>query len=88
MVDRSQATTRCAAREQSMTRSCGRPMINESLQCPSCGECGFLSDSVDSDAKHLFGAICHYCGHFLDSDAILALRNEAATAQAQRIKLV
>ena len=48
----------------------------------------FPADSVDSDAKHLFGAICHYCGHFLDSDAILALRNEAATAQAQRIKLV
>lgn len=63
-------------------------MINESLQCPSCGEFGFLSDSVDSDAKHLFGAICHYCGHFLESDAILALRREAADAQARRVKLV
>jgi hypothetical protein len=70
-----------------MTTS-GHPMINESLHCPSCGEFGFLADSVDSDAKHLFGAICHYCGHFLERDAILDLRRDAAAVEARRIKLV
>jgi hypothetical protein len=71
-----------------MTTGGGRPMIDESLQCPSCGESGFLSDSVDPDAKDLSGAICHYCGHFLERDDILALHEEAAAARARRVKLV
>ena len=71
-----------------MTRGGSRPMIDESLQCPSCGELGFLSDSVVPDAKDLSGAICHYCGHFLERDDILTLREEAAAARARRVKLV
>lgn len=62
-------------------------MINKSLPCPSCGEFGFLSDSVDCDAKDLFGAICHYCGHFLERDGILDLCRKAAAEQTRRIKL-
>ena len=73
---------------QTMTTSGNRPMINESLHCPSCGELGFLADSVDPDARDLFGAICHYCGHFLAREAIIELRTEAAAAWARRIKLV
>jgi hypothetical protein len=71
-----------------MTTSGNRPMVDESLHCPSCGELGFLTDSVVSEAQDLFGAICHYCGHFLARDAIIELREEAAAAEASRIKLV
>jgi len=63
-------------------------VINQSLRCPSCGEFGFLSDSVEPQAKDLSGAICHYCGHFLERDGILALRQEAAAARARCVKLV
>ena len=53
-------------------------MINEALRCPSCDHRGFIEPTGDDELDKLLGAICHYCGHFLDRDGILECLAQSA----------
>lgn len=58
-------------------------MINEALRCPNCGELGFIESTDEAKLDGLVGAICHYCGHFLDHQGIVeCLAQTAAARQA------
>jgi DNA-directed RNA polymerase subunit RPC12/RpoP len=61
-------------------------MINEALRCPNCGRFGFIESTEDEDLDELAGAICHYCGHFLDHEAILECLAQTAAEREKRAR--
>ena len=62
-------------------------MINDALRCPNCGELGFIEPTEEADLGELVGAVCHYCGHLLDRQALLDCLAATAAERQNRPRL-
>ncbi len=54
-------------------------MIHQTFHCPSCGELGFLDVGEDDAETELIDAVCHYCGHVVTAEEVIAAQDQSST---------
>ena len=61
-------------------------MLHPTLRCPQCEQCAFIVPNDPAELDNVHGAICHCCGHYLDTPAIRRRLEAMATEEARKIR--
>ena len=54
-------------------------MMDETLHCPNCGQCGYPSGTETVAPTRYLAVMCHYCGCVLDRDGLARCRTQPET---------
>ncbi|MSO65855.1 MAG: hypothetical protein EXQ85_08690 [Alphaproteobacteria bacterium] len=61
-------------------------MLHPTLQCPQCAQRAFIVPNDPAGLDNVHGAICHCCGHYMDTQAIRRGLEALAAEEARKAR--